>query len=205
MVGGVAELLAAAGKDCVGLSPAERRTISMHKMRTAGARSFFSLALAVWALCASPCVALQAGGPATAQHAATISVGDVSWLAGRWVGEGLGGKLEEVWSPPAAGQMIGHFSLIGARGPMVHEFMMIDAADGRLRLRIKHFGADLIGWEAKDSWHAFAFVSVGRNELLMDGIEYRLLAPDQLEIRLTLDGRDGSRKTETLILRRMPL
>ena len=38
---------------------------------------------------------------------------DDAWLAGRWVGEGLGGgEVEESWSKPSAAQSVGYFRLI---------------------------------------------------------------------------------------------
>ena len=32
---------------------------------------------------------------------AAANIADASWLAGRWVGEGLGGRVEETWAPAA--------------------------------------------------------------------------------------------------------
>ena len=36
---------------------------------------------------------------------AAATIADAAWLEGRWVGEGLGGQAEEVWSPAAGGQV----------------------------------------------------------------------------------------------------
>src|SRR5687767_15714011 len=40
------------------------------------------------------------------------TIADMAWLAGRWTGDGLGGRTEEIWSPPDAGTMMGTFRLI---------------------------------------------------------------------------------------------
>ena len=42
----------------------------------------------------------------------THSVAELSWLAGHWRGEGLGGQCEEIWSAPQAGTMMGTFRLM---------------------------------------------------------------------------------------------
>ena len=34
------------------------------------------------------------------------TVDDIAWLAGYWVGDGLGGKVEELWSKPKNGKML---------------------------------------------------------------------------------------------------
>jgi hypothetical protein len=45
-----------------------------------------------------------------ARPASTIA--DVAWLAGSWEGEGLGGTVDEVWSEPGGGAMVGYFRLV---------------------------------------------------------------------------------------------
>ena len=64
------------------------------------------------------------------------------WLAGRWVGEGLGGRGEDTWAPAAGGQMLGHFQLVKAGKPVFFELMLIDSQPAGRRLRVKHFNPD---------------------------------------------------------------
>lgn len=90
-----------------------------------------------WSLLAA--ASLAAAFPAAAP-AATIA--DAAWIAGRWVGAGLGGQIEETWAPAAGGQMVGHFQLVKDGKPALYELMMLDAAPTGLRLRVKHFNAD---------------------------------------------------------------
>ncbi|RYY34034.1 MAG: hypothetical protein EOP59_16885, partial [Sphingomonadales bacterium] len=65
-------------------------------------------------------VLLAMATPAVAQDA---TIADAAWLAGRWVGEGLGGQVEESWSPAMGGQMAGHFTLVQDGKPVFYELM----------------------------------------------------------------------------------
>jgi hypothetical protein len=58
------------------------------------------------------------------------TIADMKWLAGRWVGEALGGVSEEIWSAPNGGSMVGvyreekdktvDFPLVAVRDGLVH-------------------------------------------------------------------------------------
>ena len=55
----------------------------------------------ILALASVPAVCAQI--PA-AETEATSQLDQAAWLAGRWVGTGMGGEVEEVWSPASGGQ-----------------------------------------------------------------------------------------------------
>ena len=40
------------------------------------------------------------------------TVNDIAWLSGYWVGEGLGGNVEELWSKPQNGKMLCAFRFL---------------------------------------------------------------------------------------------
>src|SRR5688572_27278838 len=84
---------------------------------------------------------------AQTERAATIE--DAAWLAGRWVGEGFGGQMEETWAPPVGGQMVGHFRYWRDGQPQIYEIMLMDVVEGGVRLRVKHFNPDFTGWEER--------------------------------------------------------
>lgn len=55
----------------------------------------------------------------------------LSWLAGSWAGELEGGaRVEEQWSPPAGGTMIGFGRTVVARRTVGYEFLLIELVDG---------------------------------------------------------------------------
>ena len=136
--------------------------------------------------------------------AAAPAITDASWLAGRWIGEGLGGKIEETWAPAAGGQMVGHFQLIVDGKPQFYELLLLDAQPGGLRLRVKHFNADFTAWEDKDGWHSFEPVSAQPDLLKFNGLTF-LRSGDDLTVTVTLKAKDGTVKDHPIRLRRAPL
>jgi hypothetical protein len=161
----------------------------------------------------SICVAgLSLGLPATAQQPAASPAGapraaatiqDAAWLTGRWVGTGLGGELEEVWSAPAGGQMVVHFRLLREGKPVFYEFILLDVAEGGIRMRLKHFNPDHTAWEEKENWTTFSPVSASADELAFSGLRITRNGNDAITMKLRL--RNGDKVTEeTLAFRRAP-
>ncbi len=71
--------------------------------------------------------------PATAEAVPRASLADLAWLAGRWVGEGLGGIAEEVWLPESGGAMLGTFrSLQGGQVAFYEILTLTSNASGQL-------------------------------------------------------------------------
>jgi uncharacterized protein DUF6265 len=141
---------------------------------------------------------------ALAAAVANPSIADASWLAGRWIGEGLGGTLEETWGPAAGGQMVGHFQLVKDGKPAFYELMLLDVQPKGLRLRVKHFNADFTAWEDKGDWHSFEPVAVEPDRLKFDGLVLERKG-DDLTIVVTLKQKDGTVADHPLKLRRAPL
>ena len=142
----------------------------------------FAVALAlVGGACAAQA---QTEPPISTARAATIE--DAAWLAGRWVGEGFGGQMEETWAPPVGGQMVGHFRYWRADAPQFYEIMLMDVADGGVRMRVKHFNPDFVGWEDKDGWVVFEPVSVGPDALVFNGLVIRREGEDRVVMTIRL-------------------
>ena len=98
---------------------------------------------------------------------------DAAWLAGDWIGQGLGGVSEEAWLLPAAGSLAGAYR--GSRGGQVtfYELMTVVEAGGSLSFRLKHFAPDLRGWESPERAVEFPLVRATRSALYFDGLTYR--------------------------------
>lgn len=135
---------------------------------------------------------------------AAANIADAEWLAGRWVGEGLGGAIEETWAPPAGGQMVGYFRLIKGGKVDFYEMMMMDVTDAGVRMRVKHFHPTFIGWEDKDGWHSFEPVAAEPNRLKFEGLTLEREGQN-LTIVIRLKQKDGSVADHPLKLRRAPL
>lgn len=142
-------------------------------------RSFIAAVLLI--LLAAPAAAqnLRAAAPGAAPPAATIE--DVAWLAGHWVGEGLGGVSIETISPPVARQMAGHFQQIKDGKVQFYEIYQIVEHEGSLLLRLKHFNADLTGWEEKDATVDFPLVALEKDAAYFDGLTFRRRGEDGLD------------------------
>lgn len=134
---------------------------------------------------------------------ANAPLADAAWLAGRWVGEGLGGECEETWAPAAGGQMVGHFRLVTAGKPVFYEIMLLDRVEAGLRLRVKHFHANFHGWEEKDGWHSFEPGVVDGDALRFPGLVLRKFGEDRAEFVVTIEN-GGKANDEVLQLRRAP-
>ena len=122
---------------------------------------------------------------------------DIAWFAGRWVGSGLGGETEETWSAPAGGAMMGMFRLVKGGTVVFYEFLTLVEREGSLLLKLKHFNADLTGWEEKGAFVTFRLIETTPAELRFDGLTFRRIAPDRVDIFLALRNRqDGTVREE---------
>jgi hypothetical protein len=130
-------------------------------------------------------------------------VADLSWLAGHWSGEGLGGRIEEVWSRPDAGAMVGYFRLVKDDKPVFYEIMTLLPVEGSVELRLKHVNPDMTGWEEKNGFVTFKLVRHDATGAWFSGLTFRRVAPDQMESYLALRNRaDGSVREEKFVYRR---
>jgi hypothetical protein len=146
----------------------------------------------------------SAARAAQAQTAPAATIDDAAWLAGRWVGEGFGGQMEEAWTPPVGGQMVGHFRYWREGEPQFYEFLMMDVVEGGVRMRVKHFNPDMVGWEEKDGWVTFEPVSAGLDALVFNGLAIRRESEDRIVMTIRLRRNDVVEE-EALRFRRAPL
>lgn len=125
------------------------------------------------------------------------SIHEVEWLAGRWLGEGLGAVAEEAWLPPAGGAMAGVFRLVRDGEVELYEVVTLEEEGRSLTLRLKHFGRDLVGWEGKDEVVTFSLLKRDAETLWFDGLTIRRLEDDRMRIWVALAG-EGEMPREAL-------
>ena len=92
------------------------------------------------------------------------SAESLGWMAGRWVGERADDRIEEWWSEPYAGMMIGMFRCHRAGQPRFYELLTMEPDGDRLVFRIMHFGPGLVGWEERDAAVTLDLVSLRDGE-----------------------------------------
>ena len=119
-------------------------------------------------------------------------VADLAWLAGVWEGEGLTGPAREVYSPPIGGQMTGHFIQTRGDGIWFFEIVSIAEVNGSLEYRLKHFNADLTGWEEKDEVQRFPLVAVEGGAWFFDGLTIRRDGEDGMVGAVRIGNDDGT-------------
>ncbi len=137
-------------------------------------------------------VIFTAGTAVMADETQNVSLDDLQWLVGQWKGEGLGGTCEEIWNPQSAGTMVGTFKMTKNDTVRFYEIMTIAPREGQMALNVKHFNSDLTGWEQKDEVISFPLLYVSDNEIAFDGIVYRKLSKDSLQIVIKMKSKDGT-------------
>lgn len=140
--------------------------------------------------------------PGAKSPAATID--DVAWLSGRWEGEFLGGAIDEVWSTPAGGSMMGHFRLVRDGKPVFYEIMTLLEANGSVEMRLKHVNPDMTGWEEKNDFVTFRLVRHAPDALFFDGLTFRRIDENRVDGFIALrDRATGVVREEKLVYRRV--
>jgi hypothetical protein len=131
------------------------------------------------------------------------TIKDIAWLSGYWSGPGLGGVSDENWGSPNNGVMVGTYRLVVDNKPVFYEMMWMMEHEGSLILRLKHFSAELVGWEEKDKTVDFKFVNKVGNRMNFNGLTFEQTDKNKLTIFLALKQKDGSLKEEVFRMERV--
>lgn len=123
------------------------------------------------------------------------TLADVAWIAGHWKGEAFGGITEEIWSPPLGNSMMFSFKLVVDDKVVFYELGMITEKDGTLLLQLKHFDANLKGWEEKDESLSFKLVKLDNNQVFFDDFTFEKVSDDEINLYVVIKDKD---KTEEI-------
>lgn len=124
------------------------------------------------------------------------TIQDMNWLSGTWQGEGLGGMVEEIYSKPQDGIMMGMFRFLEKGKTVFYELITVGEQNGTLIVRLKHFGADFRGWEEKDKTVDFRFVKKEKNRYYFEGLTFETIGKNKLNIIVAIKQKDGSIREE---------
>ncbi|MDN3646982.1 DUF6265 family protein [Pontixanthobacter aestiaquae] len=137
---------------------------------------FWKIILASAALCCGNAIAAQETRVGKeGREAPDASMYELQWLIGQWQGEGIGGaRAMESWLPPSGTTMVGTFVQETADGA-IHftEHLYLMEENGSLVLKLKHFNADLTGWEEKDGMLSFQLVDIEPCAVFFNGLTLR--------------------------------
>lgn len=78
------------------------------------------------------------------------SVADLAWMAGHWQGQKDGNPLEEHWTAPDSGTMMGMFRWIKSGRVLVYEVLALEDSPKGPVLLLRHFKPGLIGLEEEE-------------------------------------------------------
>ncbi len=149
-----------------------------------GSATFVSTAGAIF-------TAAGADKPTSGPESTPPRVADLKWIAGHWGMEKNADTLEEIWSKPAGGCLMGMFRWIKDGNVWIYELLTIrDEKDGPV-FRFRHFSDELRAWEDKDQPLTFGYVSHTDNEVVFEN-------PQRKQMHRFIFRRDG---TETLVVR----
>jgi hypothetical protein len=131
---------------------------------------------------------------ARAELPVRASVGDLSWLPGRWVGDHGQDWIEETWGPGHGSGMVGMFRAVRDREPRFYELIAMDAEGDGVVCRFRHFDRQMVGWEERGDPLVLDLVALTDTEavFLRRGMRrwmtYRHDPPDQLTVFFEAEG-----------------
>jgi hypothetical protein len=139
--------------------------------------------------------------PGQESPAATIE--QVAWIQGNWTGEAFGGTIEEVWNPPSAGSMMGMFKSEKDGAVNFYELMIITEQDNSLLMKLKHFNADLTGWEEKEETVDFPLVKLTPDAAYFDGLTFEKVTEEELHVYVVIGMEDGEKQEMKFVYKRV--
>ena len=138
--------------------------------------------------------------PATAQNTRSLgdstsppaSIDQLSWLAGSWVGTGMGNDVAETYSAPLGGRITGHFAMEDGKGGVAFtEIVDYVPLRDSLAYRVRHFNPDMSGWEDRTGKPViFPLVAVEKDRWFFDGMTIERTGTNSLTmwVRITENG-----------------
>jgi hypothetical protein len=121
------------------------------------------------------------------------SLQDVSWIAGRWQGTGLGGEVEETWNPPKGDSMMGMFKFMKGGKTQFYELLTIVPREDSLVLRLRHFDSGFRGWEEKDEFEEFPLTKIASRHAQFGGLTFQSESPEDLTITVLTDEAEAAK------------
>jgi len=116
-----------------------------------------------------------------------VELSDLGWLEGCWEGTGFGNRVSECWMSSPNGRLTGMFQMIDAdSNQTMSEIFVLDEFEDGPAIRLKHFHADLTGWEGRDEFIVFPLRETGDGFARFDGLTYTHTEDDRLIVGLVV-------------------
>jgi hypothetical protein len=124
------------------------------------------------------------------------TIEEASWIAGYWRGSAMGGEAEEIWSEPNGGTMMCTFKFVQNGEIIFYELETISEKDQSLLLQIKHFNADLTGWEEKDESVDFRLVKITQDKIFFDGLTFERIGENEMNVYVVIEEKGSSEEVK---------
>ena len=121
---------------------------------------------------------------------------EASWIAGYWQGSAMGGAVEEIWSEPLGGTMMCTFKFVQEGKIIFYELETISEKEESLLLQIKHFNADLTGWEEKGESVDFRLVKITPNKLFFDGLTFEKIGENEMNVYVVIEDKGSAEEVK---------
>lgn len=122
---------------------------------------------------------------------------EIAWMEGHWKGEAFGGITQEIWGPPLGGSMMFSFKLVSDGTVVFYELGHIRQVDETLVYELKHFHADLKGWEEKNEVQIFKFIKAEGDRVYFEGFTFEKITDNEINIYALIEDEDGSTEEVT--------
>lgn len=139
-------------------------------------------------------VALATGCSGSPTPPTTAPAHSFAWLCGDWTGSGFGGNVQELWLPAEGNAMVGVFRLMQNDAVNFYELMTIEQLPEGAVMRLKHFHADLKGWEAKDEVLTWPAEILGEHSVRFGPVDYTLTGPNTMAVVVRIKGEEDAMK-----------
>jgi predicted enzyme related to lactoylglutathione lyase len=164
----------------------------------------------VSALAVTALLALPAAPGARPDGAAGATLADLAFMSGAWRGEFQGSVLEEHFSEPADGTILGMFRWGQGGATRLTEHIVIEQDGEGITMRLRHFNPGLVPWaQEADGPLAFRLASVGERRAVFEDpqrsfparIVYDRTQPNTLVARLEGRGEQGEDRSMEFVYR----
>jgi catechol 2,3-dioxygenase-like lactoylglutathione lyase family enzyme len=153
--------------------------------------------------------------PQPAQEPTAATLHDLGFMAGGWRADHDGSRLEEHFTAPRDGSIVGMFRWSGDGGTRMTEHMVIEQRDDGVFLFLRHFNPGAVAWESEqaDGPSRFRLDSVGQGHAVFVDpdrdfprrIVYHREPADRMTVRLEGRSDSGERREMEFVFRSMAM
>lgn len=125
------------------------------------------------------------------------NIKELSFMAGKWVTQGVWGDMEENWSEPMGNSMMCSYRCVKNGKVVFYEFIVIEQEPAGPVMKLRHFSPGNIAWEDKDKPYEYPLMYLDENVARFErpdrktALTFQRLTPDKLKVILERQDKDG--------------